>query len=441
MITHEELGRFLWRWPVFTAAAILGTTLGVQLYARQPIPQADYPKITYPNPNGFDYFVAADAMLPKQINDFNYSSDNIRTKIGPAFKEVEDGLALQCINRLSKTQQRNAYFGLDMQSVTQQLDDAARLQPTAGNLSDSMRLIFDELEMSEKIRRGPSEAYRSDGIECADDGRVFFGEFMDCLTPAQLIEATHKLAAMDSVLPSTTDIISDEKMVYQLDLIQDSMHATWSSEQGGNLPNLRNYKAPRSQTVFSSLLLHLESPRIAYEHLTNYMDSVARVSSLPWPEMLKRWPRSTDPLVKNYSDFLFDSVVINEQEYVKDRLLETELALYAFDRAHGVYPVTLTELVPAYLPSVPQDPFAENAALQYQRSGTGYLLYSVGAGGVDAKVSPVPVSYVPATMDGPIQPGDPLADRYFEVRGPIDPLNGNTVFSVDEANFQSRQSE
>ena len=46
------------------------------------------------------------------------------------------------------------------------------------------------------------------------------------------------------------------------------------------------------------------------------------------------------------------------------------------------YPETLADLVPKYLARVPDDVFGGNRVL-YKKTGTGYLLYSVGANGVD----------------------------------------------------------
>jgi hypothetical protein len=53
------------------------------------------------------------------------------------------------------------------------------------------------------------------------------------------------------------------------------------------------------------------------------------------------------------------------------------ISLERFRQAHQSYPVTLAELTPEYLASVPGDPFA-NQPLRYERFKAGYLLRSVG---------------------------------------------------------------
>jgi hypothetical protein len=62
--------------------------------------------------------------------------------------------------------------------------------------------------------------------------------------------------------------------------------------------------------------------------------------------------------------------------------LQVALALAAYRADHGRYPVTLAELAPKYLPSVPNDIFS-GKPLIYRPDKDGYLLYSVGGNGKD----------------------------------------------------------
>jgi len=64
------------------------------------------------------------------------------------------------------------------------------------------------------------------------------------------------------------------------------------------------------------------------------------------------------------------------------RLLTVELALRCCRQEHGKPPARLDDLVPAYLKTVPQDPFS-GKPLVYRPQGTNWLLYSVGPDRVD----------------------------------------------------------
>lgn len=63
--------------------------------------------------------------------------------------------------------------------------------------------------------------------------------------------------------------------------------------------------------------------------------------------------------------------------------LAAALALRAYRLDQGAYPGELSDLVPDYLDSIPQDPFAGDAPLRYRIDGDRYVLYSIGPDGVD----------------------------------------------------------
>ncbi|HVC99242.1 MAG TPA: hypothetical protein VND64_36595 [Pirellulales bacterium] len=64
------------------------------------------------------------------------------------------------------------------------------------------------------------------------------------------------------------------------------------------------------------------------------------------------------------------------------KLLICELALAQYIADHGGPPKDLADLVPRYLPEVPEDPFS-GRPLVYRTEPTGYVLYSVGQNGLD----------------------------------------------------------
>jgi hypothetical protein len=64
------------------------------------------------------------------------------------------------------------------------------------------------------------------------------------------------------------------------------------------------------------------------------------------------------------------------------RLTQTAIAVERFRVTHGRLPDSLNNVAPEFLPSVPQDPFDGNP-LRYKRLSKGYVVYSVGADGVD----------------------------------------------------------
>ncbi len=105
----------------------------------------------------------------------------------------------------------------------------------------------------------------------------------------------------------------------------------------------------------------------------------------------------TQPSANEVSGYVHESVMAallvpsgqgtftaTDREAARDTVLLTVLALELFAREHGHYPEKLDELVPDFLPAVPEDNHAPpKTALRYQRDADGALIYSVGDNGTD----------------------------------------------------------
>ena len=70
------------------------------------------------------------------------------------------------------------------------------------------------------------------------------------------------------------------------------------------------------------------------------------------------------------------------------RLVITELAVRGYQAKHGRPPISLAELVPAWLPAVPLDPFTDKP-LAYRITTNSFLLYSVGPDAQDDGGTPL----------------------------------------------------
>jgi hypothetical protein len=93
------------------------------------------------------------------------------------------------------------------------------------------------------------------------------------------------------------------------------------------------------------------------------------------------WQGRLEDLIERITGGRDVSWVVNV-EYVKEgearsRITRGELALRMYHLDHGQFPERLEDLVPDYLPAVPEDPFSGHP-LVYRRQADGYVLYSVG---------------------------------------------------------------
>jgi hypothetical protein len=117
-----------------------------------------------------------------------------------------------------------------------------------------------------------------------------------------------------------------------------------------------------------------------------HMDAAIAAAKSPYGTKAASTPTDliSDLLVIDYNSARF-RLTFGEAE---DKLLMTACALRAYQLDHhGQYPSTLSQLVPAYLPSVPSDPFAPSTSspLVYRCTCGTYALYSVGPDGRDDK--------------------------------------------------------
>jgi hypothetical protein len=73
---------------------------------------------------------------------------------------------------------------------------------------------------------------------------------------------------------------------------------------------------------------------------------------------------------------------VETRAHTREALGQIGFALAAYRADRGAYPDDLNAVVPKYISRVPNDVYTEQP-LHYRRQGTGFLLYSVGANGVD----------------------------------------------------------
>ncbi len=111
-----------------------------------------------------------------------------------------------------------------------------------------------------------------------------------------------------------------------------------------------------------------------------YMDAIQYIS-LSYNEGLTKWILEREP--QNPARQVFLPILKNM--YIECGRLETErdatfiiIGLEYYYDKNKAYPAKLSELVPDYLPLLPNDPFSEEPFV-YQRRGKGWIIYSIGS--------------------------------------------------------------
>jgi hypothetical protein len=114
-----------------------------------------------------------------------------------------------------------------------------------------------------------------------------------------------------------------------------------------------------------------------------YMDECIRIAQLPaWQRAAAVQAVEAD-LRGRRGVFLRDitqtAITIRRevQSVAQVEVAAAALAVQRYRLAHKGFPETLDQLVPAYVPAVPADPF-DGAPLRYKRTDRGFVVYSVG---------------------------------------------------------------
>jgi len=141
----------------------------------------------------------------------------------------------------------------------------------------------------------------------------------------------------------------------------------------------------------------------------NYLDQLIEAARLPYANRAEDPSPPTDTVARLFSPDTFHQRIKFVDNETQNRLLIVALALRAYRVEHGAYPAKLSALVPAYLSSIPGDPFVSSGPLRYKPSSPGYILYSIGPDGKDDGGKPIFDSSQPA----PEVPG--LSDRRYSV--------------------------
>jgi|GEM_PF-752720 len=177
-------------------------------------------------------------------------------------------------------------------------------------------------------------------------------------------------------------------MASQVPMIENLQEEKWYVEAGLlELFNDPNWKETLARDFVGEEVgneFQLVSKSTLYTNLNRYLDAQIEQARRPYAARGPEPLLPDDPISKRwFSRIYHDGLFPETFSITQNSLLLVSLALQAYHAEHNAYPATLVELTPAYLKAVPDDPFALQAPLCYQRTETGYLLYSIGPDGKD----------------------------------------------------------
>jgi hypothetical protein len=267
------------------------------------------------------------------------------------------------------------YFAQD-RAMARLLTFEGQTDAAHGNWAGAMNAYLDGIEIGGDLPHGSGLIGDLTGIACASIARLHAGVAIDHLTAPQARAAADRLAAIEANAVPVDRTLQEQEYYVQAGLLEIFRKSHWKQEFG----QMSGGGPDRSIPALQIVALRLESPKTAFDNYTHCMNAVVAHAKLSWPAQRSSAPppmpadpinRILWPMFGSLAPRVYASAALN-------RLLETQLALYAYRLDHGRYPGRLDQLVPNYLPSLPLDPFTDAKPLQYRISANYYLTEGIG---------------------------------------------------------------
>jgi hypothetical protein len=276
-----------------------------------------------PNPNGYDDFLKAAALLADSAVDADtLDHDGLRALVSTnaeSLRVLRLGLTRQCALPADSAMRNVSGMLSDlaaMKQLAQLLTAEGLLREMDSRLGDAAQSYLDAIRLGKEMSRGGFFINRLVGIAIEALGSTALGKLMPKLNPQ---EARPVIAELEKI---------------------DSAGVTWEEVR-------------LNENRFSRYQLRKE------------------INPITWVMVLWHRRQRIENVERKHK-----RVIAHE------RLLMAELAVRCYQSEQGRLPPSLEQLVPTYLQQVPLDPFSGRPII-YHPQGTNWLLYSVGEDGVD----------------------------------------------------------
>jgi len=369
----------------------------------QEEPLATMPTVPMPDPNAYDFYIAAgqartqskpiDAIRKKPTVPRTPEEETELVRIeamiqqeAPALQQLHQGFAYEYRNPPSAPGAPHREYSV-FRGIARLLAMQSRARAARGDWNGAAESSLDAIRMGEDIPRGGALNAAMVGITCQAIGQSTVWDTVDHLNAAQSRAAAQRLQSMIEKRCTYADTMQEEKWLGEAArselLHKVRLRTALSTANSFSEPN-----STTSQHYVTALYLLYVKKLILHNYLT-YMDQLAVVCRQSYGLHLPPPPLPSDPINKTLGTVYFTSRLSSVRVETQNNLLLVALLLHAFRLEHGRYPTALTELAPAYLKRLPDDPFAPQGTFHYLLTGSDYVLYSVGPDGKDDEGTPI----------------------------------------------------
>jgi len=310
---------------VLAGGATIAFVIAIGVFVSSARQAPRYPPL--PNPNGYDDFMRAAALMTDVRNSSSLDHEGLRQLVdgnAEPLRIIRIGLGHRCSIPTEEAVTNwltNSQVILQIRSIALLLAAEARLAEKENRLANAARSELDAIRFGNEISRGGLLIHRASGDGCESIGRGPLAKLVPKLNRDQAFSILGELEKIDQSRVSWDEVLENEKM-FTREVVKD---------------------AP----VFGRLLAWWIGRGTRKRAAESHHSGIARL-----------------------------------------RLLMTELALRCYKADQGQPPAGLPTLVPKYLQPLPVYPFS-GKPLIYRVQGSNWVLYSVGADRIDDGGKPI----------------------------------------------------
>lgn len=347
------------------------------------LPPYDAPPVVLPVPNAYDDYLAAAAIsqaaggtgptLQDRVHDVPPGRlSTVVARNRAALARLRQGFGKQSgappvVSREQLFPEKGGFRELARVLVAE-----GKLAEREGRMADAARSYRDCLRFGVDVPRGGTLLHGQLGIAIQNTGLRALEESIHRLAGPTAARLAREMRSLDGRSTSFAQNLAIEKDATTLCLREALRHTTvWQalipscSLSPGDSPILHGYL---------TLQYGLVSKRSLLNRYRSYLD--AGIVDAPRPYYATALP-TPDRVLQFVTPEISEFKVKWAVRDARWRIMQLRLAARAYQYRHGAPPPSVEALVPAYLPAIPQDPFA-NRPLVYRVKANRALIYSRG---------------------------------------------------------------
>jgi hypothetical protein len=252
-----------------------------------------------------------------------------------------------------------------------------------GRPNAAVRSYLDCLHLGVEVPRGGPLIHGLTGLSIQSIGLSPLLKVVDRLDGPTAAAAAREMLRLEAQATSAADSVAAEKETLTWSMLETFKRPEVVRQMGSVIGDGEDAGELSDEDLLGlKLFLAVMPKRLIIDNMRRYMDALIANAGRPYYAQAPMPTMPRDPLNRAMLPIFDDARRKWTQSEAYWRIAQTRLAVRAYEQQHGQLPRSLSNLVPGYLPSVPQDPFAPKPLVN-RRQGSRPLIYSRGPDGDD----------------------------------------------------------